>query len=168
MQIKNNDCNHECFMRVALKQANKAYGLDEVPIGAIIVDPNGKIIGRGYNLTETKKTQLAHAELNAIKQATKKIGDWRLDGCTIYITLEPCCMCFYAIALSRCATIVYGASSPLFGFALDSTGGDRIYKKHIEKIVSGVCREESANLLKSFFKGQRGERNEWCGKKDKC
>ena len=151
---------HKYFMTCALRLAKKAYRLAEVPVGAIVVCPEGKIIGRGYNCIEAKKTQLAHAELRALAQAAKKIGNWRLDGCTIYVTLEPCNMCFYAIALSRCSTIVFGASSPLFGFHLDSECHAHIYRKHIEKIIAGVCKNECSILLKSFFKKQRGEQNE--------
>ena len=149
-------------MKKALVLAQKAYDNNEVPIGAIVVDSDGKIIGRGYNQTEKKKSQLAHAELQAISQAVKKTGDWRLDGCTMYVTLEPCGMCFHAIGISRISRLVYGAGSPLFGYHLDKNDGVQIYKKHTKDILRGVCKESSQRLLKAFFKKQRGELNEQC------
>ena len=92
---------NEYYMKKALVLARKAFDLGEVPVGSIVVDSNEKIIGRGYNSVEKNKSQLAHAELLAISKAVKKRGDWRLDGCTLYVTLEPCGMCFHAIGLSR-------------------------------------------------------------------
>ena len=149
----------EFFMKKALALARKASQQGEIPVGAIIVDQGGNIIGRGYNSVEKHKTQLAHAELNAISKAVKKVGDWRLNGCTIYVTLEPCGMCFHAIGLSRISRIVYGAPSPLFGFHLDSKENIQIYQKHVDKIVKGVCEESSTKLLKSFFEKRRGEKH---------
>ena len=146
-------------MKKALELAKKANALCEVPVGAVIVDSEGEIIGRGYNLVEKKKSQLAHAELLAISKAVKKIGNWRLDGCSIYITLEPCSMCFCALGLSRISRIVYGADSPLFGYHLDRCEDLNIYKKHIKEIVSGIGKETSIKLLKRFFEKYRGENN---------
>ncbi len=99
---------HEKYMKEALKQANKAYLLGEVPIGCVIVY-EGKIIGRGYNRRNTDKNTLAHAEITAINKASKKIGDWRLEGCTLYVTLEPCQMCAGAIVQARIPEVVMGS-----------------------------------------------------------
>ncbi len=142
------------FMEEALQLAREAYSHDEVPIGALIVDEKGAIIGRGFNRVEQSQSQLAHAELIAMQEATQARGDWRLEGCTIYVTLEPCRMCFSALQLSRIATVVYGAGSPRFGYQLDkiTTGG--VYKKDI-KIYSGLCADEAQELVKQFFKKQR-------------
>ena len=99
----------EKYMKEALKQAKKAYALEETPIGCVIVH-EGKIIARGYNRRNTDKNTLSHAELNAIRKASKKLGDWRLEGCTMYVTLEPCPMCSGAIINSRIKRVVYGAA----------------------------------------------------------
>ena len=104
----------EHFMKIALKEAEKARDIDEVPIGAVIVKDN-KVIARGHNLRESKKDPLGHAELVAIKKASKKIGDWQLVDCTLYVTLEPCIMCGGAIIQSRIKTVVYGADDPKGG-----------------------------------------------------
>jgi tRNA(adenine34) deaminase len=147
----NNDTN---FMQQALQLAQKAYSLGEVPIGAIVVSPMGEVLGQGFNETETKGCQDQHAEINAIRAACQKKGDWRLDGCTIYVTLEPCLMCFGCIDLSRIERLVYAADSPLFGYhharepLLESS-------RHVKNITSGICKEESETLLKKFFKDKR-------------
>lgn len=150
----------EIFMRHALKEANKAFERDEVPIGAIIVSPDGTILGRGYNVVETKHQQLAHAEVIAITKACKKRGDWRLDGCWLYVTLEPCLMCIGLAYLSRLKGVVFGARSPLFGYQLDKYSHIQLYKKDMLEIKEGICAEESANLLKKFFKQKRNENRE--------
>ncbi len=106
--------NKEFFMTKALHQAERALAHEEVPIGAIVVAKDGKIIARAYNQIEKKGTQCAHAEALAIQRAGKKLGDWRLHGCWIYVTLEPCLMCFGLIQLSRIEGLVYGAPSTLF------------------------------------------------------
>ena len=93
--------NNEVYMRQSLELALKAYNEDEVPIGAVVLDKDGSVIGRGYNRTESCKTQTAHAELLALAEAGKVQNDWRLDGCTLFVTLEPCSMCMAAIKLSR-------------------------------------------------------------------
>jgi len=147
----------EYYMKLALRYAKKAEQCGEVPIGALIVCDKGTIIGRGYNCVERLHNVQEHAELRALRQATKKQGDWRLYNTTIYITLEPCPMCFNAIFLSRCSRIVFGASSPLFGFHLDKNLTSLVYTKHIKSIEGGVCSQESQVLLKRFFKQKRGE-----------
>ena len=106
----------ERYMKEAIKQAKKAYALDEVPIGCVIVQDN-KIIARGYNRRNTDKNALAHAEISAIKKASKKTGDWRLEDCTMYVTLEPCQMCAGAIVQSRMKKVVIGAMNPKAGCA---------------------------------------------------
>jgi tRNA(adenine34) deaminase len=140
------------YMTVALKQAERAFRKDEVPIGAIVVGKDGKIIGRGYNSMEKIKCQTGHAEVIAIKKACKNIGDWRLDGCTVYVTLEPCTMCFGLIQLSRIKRLVYGAKSPLFGFGDTNFGATKKSKFEVEE---GVKIEESKALLQRFFDGIR-------------
>lgn len=145
--------NHS-FMEQALVLAQQAYTQDEVPIGAIIVDATGTVIGRGFNKVEQTKSQLAHAELEAIKQATVSRNDWRLEGCTLYVTLEPCSMCFSALQLSRITTVVYGANSPRFGYQLDKIAMGGVYKKDI-KTYSGVCADQAQEIVKQFFKKQR-------------
>ena len=104
------------YMKEALKQAKKAYALDETPIGCVIVY-EGKIISRGYNRRNVDKNTLAHAELAAIKKASRKLGDWRLEGCTMYVTLEPCPMCAGAIVQARITRVVIGCMNPKAGCA---------------------------------------------------
>ncbi|OOO00653.1 MAG: tRNA-specific adenosine deaminase [Epulopiscium sp. Nele67-Bin004] len=151
---------HMLFMQEAIIEATKAYELDETPIGAIIVH-NNKIIGRGHNRRNTDKNALAHAEVLAIDEACKNIGDWRLEECVIYITLEPCPMCAGAIIQARIPTVVYGASSPKSGF-----GGSIINVLEMEllnhrcEVVRDVCADECISLLKSYFKNMRKKTQE--------
>jgi tRNA(adenine34) deaminase len=145
------------FMHKALLQAQRAYAADEVPVGAILVDVDGTIIGRGYNQVEKQHTQAAHAEVIAISKAGKKMGDWRLNGCWLYVTLEPCSMCIYLALLSRLEGVVFGASSPLFGYQLDKTLTFQLYKNNALSIVAGVSAEKAAQLLRNFFRLKRGE-----------
>jgi tRNA(adenine34) deaminase len=146
---------HEFFMEEALKEANKAFLLDETPIGAVIVHEN-EIIARGYNRRNTDKNTLSHAEMNAIKEACNHIGDWRLEECTLYVTLEPCPMCAGAIVQSRIPVVVYGAKSPKAGFGgsvLNILQLDGL--NHRCEVISGVKEEESSSLLKNYFKKMR-------------
>ena len=148
----------EKYMREALKQAKKASSLGEVPIGCVIVY-QGKIIGRGYNRRNTDKNTLAHAEITAIKKASKYIGDWRLEECTIYITLEPCQMCAGAIIQARIPEVVMGCMNPKAG-----CGGSILnilempQFNHQALVTRGVLEQECAEILKDFFAGLR-ERN---------
>jgi tRNA(adenine34) deaminase len=151
--------NDSYYMQLALKEAVKAAERDEIPVGALVVSPYGEVLGKGRNAVEKNQCQEAHAEIRAIRQATKKIKDWRLTGCTLYVTLEPCMMCVSLIALSRISRIVYGAKSPLFGYHLDKEGVLALYTRQIKSITSGVRAEESARLLRDFFKKKR-ERSE--------
>ena len=148
------------YMKAALKQAEKAIALGEVPIGAVIVY-DGKIIGRGYNRRNTDKTTLAHAEITCIKKACKKIGDWRLEGCTLYCTLEPCQMCAGAIIQSRIDRVVIGTTSPKSG-----CGGTLLNIlqnpdfNHQADVLYGVLREECTEILQRFFKDLRRRNKE--------
>ncbi|WP_197023970.1 tRNA adenosine(34) deaminase TadA [Butyrivibrio sp. NC2002] len=145
----------EKYMKAALKQARKAMELGEVPIGCVIVYED-KIIGRGYNRRNTDKSVLCHAEITAIKKACKKIGDWRLEDCILYVTLEPCQMCAGAIVQSRIPKVVMGALSPKSG-----CGGSILNIlenpefNHQVEVVKGVLEEESSQILKEFFTGLR-------------
>ena len=142
-------------MREALKQAKKAQQLGEVPIGCVIVYED-KIIGRGYNKRNNKKSTLAHAELIAIDKASKKVLDWRLEGCTMYVTLEPCQMCAGAIVQSRMEKVVIGAMNPKAGCAGSVLNLLQVEEfNHQVEIVNGILEEECANILQDFFKDLR-------------
>ncbi|MBI2775062.1 nucleoside deaminase [Candidatus Dependentiae bacterium] len=143
------------FMQQALVQGKKAFAADEVPIGAVVVNSAGEIIGRGYNQVEKRGCQEFHAEILAIKKACKKMGDWRLENCTLFVTLEPCIMCMGLIQLSRISTLVFAARSPLFGYHLDNYMESQLYKKGIITIKEGVLQDQAAELLKLFFKQKR-------------
>ena len=141
-------------MRMALEQAEQARRLGEVPVGCVIVK-DGQVIGRGYNRRETDRTVLGHAELMAIRQAEQTLGDWRLTGCTLYVTLEPCPMCAGAILNARPESVVFGASDPVFGACggvmnlFEEAFGVRI------RLYGGVLAAECAGLLQEFFSGLR-------------
>lgn len=139
---------NENYMRLALNEAKKAFKKNEVPVGAVIVK-NGKVIARAYNEKETKKNAIKHAEIIAIEKACKKIQNWHLDDCEIYITLEPCMMCMGAICESRIKKIVYSASSPKYGASH--------YLNQNKKIIieKDILKDESVFLLKSFFYKKR-------------
>ena len=143
------------FMKEALALAHKAMQDDEVPIGAVIVDRDGVVIGRGYNQVEQEKCQLGHAEMIAVRKATQSLGDWRLDGCWAFVTLEPCAMCMNLLLLSRVRCVVYGADSPIFGYSLDKKGTLQLYRRDTLKVVPHILKEESGNLLKQFFRKMR-------------
>lgn len=143
------------FMQEVLSLAQKAFEKAEVPIGALVVDSQGSIIGKGFNYTENKKTQSAHAEIIAMQKAGKKRNDWRLKDCWLYVNLEPCAMCMNMAILSRIEGVVFGAQSPLFGFHLDNSLSIGIYKKGAPKIVAGVEQQKATQLLKHFFKIKR-------------
>jgi tRNA(adenine34) deaminase len=143
------------YMKKALKQAEHALALGEVPIGCVIVYDK-KIIGRGFNKRNTKKTALAHAEITAIAQACRNLGDWRLDGCTMYITLEPCQMCSGAIVQSRIDRIVIGAMNPKAGCAGSILNLlNRPEFNHQVEITKDICAAESTEILQRFFKDLR-------------
>lgn len=146
---------HTKYMKEALKQAKKAYELGEVPIGCVIVYRD-KIIGRGYNRRNTDKNTLAHAEITAINKASKKIGDWRLEDCTLYVTLEPCQMCSGAIIQSRISTVVMGCMNPKAG-----CGGSILNILEMEEfnhqaeVIRGIMETECSEILQRFFKELR-------------
>lgn len=145
----------EKYMKEALKQAKKAYALGEVPIGCVIVYQD-KIIGRGYNRRNTDKNTLAHAEITAINKASKKMGDWRLEGCTLYVTLEPCQMCAGAIVQARITEVVMGSMNPKAG-----CGGSILNIlempefNHQVQVKRGILAGECTEMLTSFFKELR-------------
>jgi tRNA(adenine34) deaminase len=143
------------FMQAALTQARKAFAADEVPVGSVIVNGQGIIVARAHNRVEATSTQTAHAEMIALARAGKKIKDWRLQGYWLYVTLEPCSMCMYAIMASRVTGVVYGAPSPLFGYHLDKDITDQLYKNDILTTIAGVCSQESVDFLKTFFQKKR-------------
>ena len=161
MSIENTDLSteqrkiDEKYMREAIRQAKKAYKLDETPIGCVIVH-DGKIIGRGYNRRNTDKSPLAHAEISAIRKASKKLGDWRLEECTLYVTLEPCQMCAGAIIQSRVTRVVVGCMNPKAGCAgsvlnlLDVKAFN-----HQAELTTGVLEEECSALMTGFFRELR-------------
>ena len=150
----------EKFMRQAIRQARKAEKINEVPIGCVIVQ-NGKVIARGYNRRNTDKSVLAHAEIAAIKKACKKTGDWRLEDCTIYITLEPCQMCAGAIVQARIPTVVIGSMNPKAGCAGSVINILQIEKfNHQCELRSGVLNEECSKMLSDFFARLRIEKKE--------
>lgn len=143
--------SQEKFMKAALREAKKAYVIHEVPIGCVIVQDD-KIIARGYNRRNTDKNTLAHAELTAIRKASKKTGDWRLEDCTMYITLEPCQMCAGAIVQSRMKKVVIGAMNPKAGCAGSVLNLLQMPKfNHQVEITIGVLEEECASMLSGFF-----------------
>ena len=143
------------YMKAAMKQAQKAIPLGEVPIGCVIVC-DGKIVGRGYNKRKTNHSTLAHAELIAIDKASRKLGDWRLEGCTLYVTLEPCQMCAGAIVQSRIDKVVIGTMSPKSGCAGSILNLLQVPEfNHQVEIESGVMEEECQTMLQEFFKELR-------------
>lgn len=141
----------EYYMKKALKQAAHAAAIGEVPIGCVIVCGD-KIVGRGYNRRNTRKTTLAHAEMIAIDKASRKLGDWRLEGCTMYVTLEPCQMCSGAIVQSRIDRVVIGAMNPKAGCAGSVLNLLQMHEfNHQVEITPGVLNDECSSLLQSFF-----------------
>jgi tRNA(adenine34) deaminase len=143
----------EKYMAEALREAEIARDLDEVPVGAIIVR-NGEIISRAHNTRERDKNALYHAEIKAIDEACKKLGGWRLVGCTLYVTLEPCPMCAGAIINARVERVVYGApdhKAGAFGTMINLTD----YPLFKPELVGGVLKEECSQILSEFFKNKR-------------
>lgn len=145
----------EKYMNAAIREARKAEALGEVPIGCVIVR-DARIIARGYNRRMTDKSTLAHAEITAIKKACKVTGDWRLEECELYVTLEPCPMCAGAIIQARIPMIYIGAMNPKAGCAgsvtdLFETEG---FNHHVEKVI-GICGEECSQMMKAFFRALR-------------
>lgn len=162
--------NDEYYMRLAIEEAKKAEKIGEVPIGAVIVK-DGEVVARAHNLRETMQRAVAHAEVLAIDQACQRIGSWRLEDTTLYVTLEPCAMCAGAIVLSRVKRVVFGASDPKGGCA--GTLMNLLQEKrfnHQTEVVSGVLQEECGQMLSEFFRKLRlkkKQRNEKVGEDTK-
>lgn len=148
----------EKYMKDAIRQAKKAYDLKETPIGCVLVH-EGKVIARGYNKRNKKKNTLAHAEMIVIDKASRVLGDWRLEECTMYVTLEPCPMCAGAIVQARIPKVVIGSTNPKAGCAgsvinlLDMAGFN-----HQVEVVQGVLEEDCSQLMRDFFKELRLKR----------
>ena len=146
----------EKFMRIAIRQAKLSEEIGEVPIGAVIVDKNGKVLAKATNLREKEKTTLGHAELVAIHRACRKLDSWRLLDCTLYVTLEPCYMCAGALLQSRLSRVVFASHDPKGG-ALETLAqlGNDPRLNHRFSVTGGVLAEECSLLLKKFFRKKR-------------
>lgn len=144
------ECDDIKFMKLALDEARKAFEADEVPIGAVVT-LDGQIIGRGYNLTERLSDVTAHAEIQAITAAAETLGSKYLEGCTVYVTVEPCVMCAGAMYWAKIARLVYGAPDEKYGYS--KMAPDALHPKTI--VESGVLADECADLMKKFFKNKR-------------
>lgn len=150
----------EKFMREAIRQARKAEKIEEVPIGCVIVYED-KIIARGYNRRNIDKNTLAHAELSAIKKASKKLGDWRLEGCTMYVTLEPCQMCAGAIVQARIDKVVIGSMNPKAGCAGSVLNLLQMSAfNHQVELETGILEAECSSMLSNFFKNLREKKRQ--------
>ena len=144
----------EYFMRLALKEAELAKKKDEVPVGAVIVR-EGRVIAKAHNLRERKKDPCAHAEHIAIRKAAKRLGGWRLTGCTLYVTLEPCPMCAGSIINCRLPRVVYGAKDPKAGAMGSVYNLNEGKLNHTSELISGVLAEDCSGILKDYFKEKR-------------
>ncbi|WP_242368779.1 tRNA adenosine(34) deaminase TadA [Lactobacillus intestinalis] len=149
------------YMELALEEANKALKQDEVPIGAIVVDPDGKVIGKGYNRRELDQDATQHAEMIAIREACKNIGLWRLIDCSLFVTLEPCPMCAGAIINSRIKDIYFGAMDPKAGACGSVVDLFSVEKfNHHPHVIRGLFQEKSSQMLKDFFREIRKKQKE--------
>ena len=146
---------HEKYMRQALDLAREAAAAGEVPVGCVIVDEHGTVIGRGRNMREEKRSALSHAETEAIVEACAVKGDWRLEGCTLFVTLEPCPMCAGAIINARISTLVYGAREPLSGSCASIINLFEERYPSRPAIYAGVLAEECAAVMSAFFQKVR-------------
>jgi tRNA(adenine34) deaminase len=147
----------EELMGLALDEARLAVAHDDVPVGAVVVDAEGTVIGRGHNRREADADPLGHAELAALRAAAAHVGSWRLDGCTLVVTLEPCTMCAGALVQARITTLVYGADDAKAGAVVslfDAVRDPRLH--HTPMVVRGVRSEECSVLLRDFFAARRG------------
>jgi tRNA(adenine34) deaminase len=148
--------HHERWMTAALQEARAAMAHDDVPIGAVVVHDDGRVIGRGRNERELREDPTAHAEVLALREAAAALGTWRVLESTLYVTLEPCTMCAGAIVLSRIPRVVYATADPKAGAAgsvLDVLADARL--NHRPEVVAGVLADEAAELLRSFFRARR-------------
>ncbi|MFU0799524.1 MAG: tRNA adenosine(34) deaminase TadA [Xylanivirga thermophila] len=146
---------HEDFMRQAIYEAQKAYSRDEVPIGAVVVK-DGLVIGRGYNLRESHQDPTLHAEIIAIREASKNLKSWRLTGCSLYVTIEPCAMCAGAMIQSRLENLIFGAWDPkggCVGSLYDLVTDNRF--NHRVEVIQGILEDECRELMQKFFRQKR-------------
>ena len=149
------------YMELALEEANKALKQDEVPIGAIVVDPDGKVIGKGYKRRELDQDATQHAEMIAIREACKNIGLWRLIDCSLFVTLEPCPMCAGAIINSRIKDVYFGAMDPKAGACGSVVDLFSVEKfNHHPHVIRGLFQEKSSQMLKDFFREIRKKQKE--------
>ncbi|MBT7260662.1 MAG: nucleoside deaminase [Desulfobacula sp.] len=148
----------EYYMALAIKEAQKAAVIDEVPVGAIIVDENQKVIGSGYNCPISSSDPTSHAEINAIRMASRALKNYRLIDTVLYVTIEPCIMCMGAIIHARISRIVFGATDPKWGGAtsLYALADDKRLNHHPE-IVSGIYEEKTKQIIKKFFLDKRSK-----------
>ncbi len=151
---------HENYMKLAIEEAKKAWKMDEVPIGAIVVY-KGEVIGRGHNLRENEQSPSAHAEMLAIQEASEYLNSWRLEDTTLYVTLEPCVMCSGAIVMSRIPHVVYGASDPKGGCSgsLMNLIEDTRFN-HRSTVERGILAEECGEMLRTFFLEKRAKKKQ--------
>lgn len=161
LEKKKEQRQKEKFMKAALKEAKKAYDINEVPIGCVIVKDD-KIIAKGYNRRNTDKCVASHAEMIAMKAACKKLGDWRLEECTMYITLEPCQMCAGAIVQARIPKVVLGSMNPKAGCAGSVINVLQMEQfNHQVQIEQGILEEECSSMLSDFFKELREQKKQF-------
>ena len=148
--------NDRKFMLLAIEQAQIAGSIGEVPVGAIVVDQDNNILASSHNLRETNQDPTAHAEIVAIREVSEKTGSWRMDGMTLYVTLEPCAMCIGAIVLARISRLVFGARDSKAGavYSVYNIGVDDKLNHQVE-VIEGVFEKECSNMLKDFFKDRR-------------
>ena len=147
---------YESAMREAFALAIKAQEVGDVPVGAVVIDPDGNVLGRGFNTREVTNNPLGHAEVNALNDAANNLGSWRLDDCTLVVTLEPCTMCAGAIVQSRIGRVVFGAfdeKAGAVGSLWDVVRDSRL--PHRPEVISGVLANEAAQILTDFFKSKR-------------
>ena len=137
------------YMKIALKEANKAFKKNEIPIGAVIVK-NGKIVAKAHNMREKKHISTYHAEIIAINKACKKMKNWRLNDCELYVTVEPCMMCCGAIIQSRLSTVIYGTQNENYGYS-------QVLIKNDVKLIGDVCKEECKKIIQNFFVKKRNQ-----------
>ena len=154
--------NDEEYMKLALAEARKAYELGEVPIGAVLVShEDGTVVSAGHNLRETSLDATSHAEMEAIRLGCRRLGRWRLSGCTLYVTIEPCAMCAGALVNSRVDRLVYGSSEPRFGAveSIFNVVNHKVLNHHME-VTAGVLEEECRAIMKDFFRMRRRQNKE--------
>ena len=149
------------YMRLALEEAQRAYELGEVPIGAVMIGDDGDVIARGHNMRETWRDATAHAEMIAIREACERLGRWRLSGCTLYVTIEPCPMCAGALVMSRVERVVYGSTDAKAGAveSLFNIVGHAALNHRVE-VTAGILQEECAGIMKRFFAERREKRRQ--------